>query len=135
MADKVAVGFYPAAGEMAAPNNVVTGIEGEVYLHALAFGSDPDKGRTLPVGTGATVVFRHHEGAMGHLGVPVGDKYGIERLGLAYLRALDHDHEVRDHGIEQTQLCFGRGCEVVKGAGLYELTLKEECSFLLHLTA
>ena len=130
-----AVGLKPAAGEVAAPDHIVAGVEGEVDLHAVAFGGYADQGRAFPLRSCAAVVFCDHEGAVGHLGVPVGDKDCIERLGLADLGASDHDHEVRDHGIEQAQLRFCGCREIVQRTDLDELTLKEECSFLLHLTA
>ena len=42
MACLSAVGLKPAAGEMAAPDHIVAGVEGEVDLDAVAFGGDAD---------------------------------------------------------------------------------------------
>ena len=102
MAGLTTVGVEPSVGKMPSPDDVVSRIEREIYFDSVTFGGYTDQGRAFPVGTGTAVVFCDHEGAMGHLGVPVRDEYGIERLRFPHLRALDYYHEVGDHGTEQT---------------------------------
>ena len=108
-----AVGFDPAVCKVPAPDNIITGVERKTDLHSIAFGCNADKGRTFPLRSGSSVIFRNHKGAMGHLRVPVRYKDGIERLWLAYLRTFDYNHEIRNERIEQLEFCFGGGGKVI----------------------
>ena len=64
----------------------------------------------------------------GHAGV------GFEPA-MGQLISFDNNHKVCNQRIVHQQLGFGGGGKVVDGTDLDELTLKEKCSFLLHLTA
>jgi hypothetical protein len=123
------VGFKPATGQMPTPDHIVTGIERKIDLDSVAFGGYAYQGRALPVGLCPAVIFGNHQGAMGHLRIPVGDYDSIEGLGNADLGTSHGNHEISHHRIEQAQFSLGAGCKIVKRPDLYELTLKEKCSF------
>ena len=76
------------------------------------------KANGLDNNSGTTVVFCYHEGAMGHLGIPVRDQDCIEWLRLAYLRTPDHYHEIGHHGIVQSQFRLSAGSEIIYRADL-----------------
>ena len=100
------VGVEPSVGKMPSPDDVVSRIEREIYFDSITFGCDTDKGCTFPIRFCSTIVFSYHKGTMGHLGIPIGHQNCIERLRLADLGTPDHDHEVRDHWIEQAEFSF-----------------------------
>ena len=118
------VGFEPATGQMPTPDHIVPGIERKIDLDSVTFGGYAHQGRALPVGLRAAVIFGNHQGAMGHLRIPVGDYDSIEGLGYADLGTSHGNHEISHHRIEQAQFSLGAGCKIVKRPDLYELILK-----------
>jgi hypothetical protein len=129
VAHDITVSLEPSAGQLTSPYHIIPRVERQIYLHAITFGCYSHKRRAFPLGNGATIIFCYHEGAMGHLRIPLRHKYGIERLRLSQLTALDYNHKVRNQWIEQPQFRLCRCSKIIQRTGLDELTLKEKCSF------
>ena len=67
MTDNIAVGIYPTAGKLAAPDYIILGVERYLDLYTIAFGFNPDKSLAIPNSLGTAIILGYHEGAMSHL--------------------------------------------------------------------
>ena len=63
MASLAGVFFDVGAGELATPDDVVAGVDGDFYFKAIRLGVVFDDGGAFPLVLGAAVVFGYQEGA------------------------------------------------------------------------
>ena len=120
MTDNVAVGLEPFGSQLATPDYVVAGVERDLHLHAIAFGSHTDQRRAVPISPGASVILSNQESAVEHLICPVRHQDCIERLGLPHLASFDHNHEIGHRRDIEFHLRFRRCSEVLHRTDLDE---------------
>ena len=117
---EVGGGVDVLAAELAAPDDIVFGVDGDADFKTETFGIDFNHGVAVPFGDGAAVIFRNQKGAHRELVGPFGDQQGVEVQFFADILSLDGHHEVCDAGLVELHFRFGGRLEIFYLANLDE---------------